>query len=141
MLVTGIPSVQSRASHVVSLAREETNKIGVQMAIVYLDPQYQDFASELRSELERNHVQLSTYAEGLFALSVEGWLKEAPFVIVRNRDASPQFLAREIVRLSVDQRHFRKAREENRPAYLHELMAALVESGIGVLDGFIDKGY
>jgi hypothetical protein len=107
------------------------------MVIVFSDPQYQDFASRLRSELQRKDVQLSGYAEALFALSVEAWLREAPFVVRANPDA----LATDIVRLSVEQRHLRRALQENRPAYLHELMAALVESGIKVLDGIIDKGF
>src|SRR5438876_470280 len=105
------------------------------MAIVYLDPQYQEFADELRRELQNKDVQLSGYAEGLLGLSVEAWLKEAQIETdIRRRDPSPQGLARKIIQGSVEERHVSLARKEKRPVYFHELMAALVESGRRVLD-------
>ena len=72
------------------------------MATVYLDPQYQQFADSLRRELERTDVRLSEYADGLLALSLEAWFKEAPYETGAIRsDANPQDLAREIIRMSV----------------------------------------
>ena len=63
------------------------------MATVYLDPQYQQFADSLRRELERTDVRLSEYADGLLALSLEAWFKEAPYETgAIGRDANPQYL-------------------------------------------------
>lgn len=107
------------------------------MAIIKMDPKYQEMSDEFVRAFKEKDILLSDYAEGLVRLSVEAWYEDTPRSIFRNgNDIEMKKLAEKILEKTLEEDHLTKFKK----ARYSDMIWAIASSGKNVLKKLFDKG-
>lgn len=112
------------------------------MAIVKLEPRYEEYSNRAVSFCRSRGVDLTDYAEGLLRLAVEAQFEEPPKF--RNGPLSRTEMESLILRIlerSIEDPHVNATRAAHKKVAFNSWLLALAVSGRGVLKDLIDKGF